>query len=97
MKTNVYIIKDVIADEVTIMGMCKTDGLFIRQNLPFLQKLNPNFMNEMEIYRIGEFVDSSMSVNNLPAPELVSWDTYRRPEQDEGTFNAKTVVKSDNK
>ena len=67
MKSNIYVIRDKVADDIVLLSMCKTDGLFVRQNLPFLSKLNPNFMEDTEILCIGEFVDSSMSISPSPA------------------------------
>ena len=92
MKSNIYVIRDKVADDIVLLSMCKTDGLFVRQNLPFLSKLNPNFMEDTEILCIGEFVDSSMSISPSPA-RLVSWDSYKSPEQKGDKFTVNAEVK----
>lgn len=78
-KTNVYVVVDKVADETVLLGMCKTDGLLVRQNLPYLSKINPNFANDFIIYCIGQYVDTSMSLEPCPARE-VPWDSYKTPE-----------------
>lgn len=79
-KTNVYVVVDKVADETVLLGMCKTDGLLVRQNLPYLSKINPNFREDFEIYCVGQYVDTSKSLEASPA-RLVSWDSYRTPEE----------------
>lgn len=78
-KTNVYVVVDKVADETVLLGMCKTDGLLVRQNLPYLSKINPNFVNDFVIYCIGQYVDTSMVLEPCP-PREVSWDSYKTPE-----------------
>ena len=80
MKTNIYTVFDTVADETILLGMCKTDGLFVRQNLPYLNKINPNYERDYVIYCIGQFVDSENSLEPS-APRVVSWDSYKSPEQ----------------
>ena len=92
MKSNIYVIRDKVADDIVLLAMSKTDGLFVRQNVPYLSKLNPNFMDDMEILCIGEFTDSSMSISPSPA-RLVSWDSYKTPEQKGDKFSVNAEVK----
>ena len=82
-KISIYVIYDKIADETVVIGSAKTDGLFIRQNLPFMQRYNPNYLNDLEVYRIGEYVESSKGLLS-ESPCLIPWDTYKAPEQNEG-------------
>ena len=81
MKTNLYVIYDSVADETVLCSLCKTDGLFVRQNLPYVSKINPNYEIDMHIYCIGQYVDSTMQVEPCP-PRKVSWDSYKRPEEE---------------
>ena len=82
MKVNLYCIFDVVADSVAVVGTGNTDGMFIRQNVPYLEKLNSNYLNDFRVYQIATLAESSMTVESLPAPRLVSWDSYKRPEVD---------------
>ena len=81
-KTNIYKIFDTVADETILLGMCKTDGLFIRQNLPYLAKINPNFRSDLLIYCVGYLSDSDGLVHPTDdgTPRLVNWDSYNSPE-----------------
>ena len=79
-KQNVYCIYDKVADETLVLSMSKTDGLFIRQNLPYMSKINPNYANDMLVYKIGEYVDSTKSLIPLE-PVVVDWTAYNNPEQ----------------
>ena len=79
-KTNIYVVIDKVADETVLLCMCKTDGLLVRQNIPYLSKINPNFVTDFEIYQVGQYVDTSMALEPCP-PRLVSWDSYKAPEQ----------------
>ena len=79
-KSNVYLVFDNVADDPMLIGLCKTDGLFIRNNLPYIEKVNPNYKNDLTVLRIGELKDSSTTL--IPCePVEVSWDCYVRPEQ----------------
>ena len=80
MKTNVYVVKDVIADDIIILGMAKTDGLFVRQNAQFFSRMNLNFLDDYKIFCIGQFVDSTLKIENLTEARPVSWDSYKHPE-----------------
>ena len=79
-KSNVYVVFDEVADDVILVGMCKTDGLFVRQNLPYISKINENYKNDLKVYRIGEIADSSLLISSYDKPVSVSWDSYVRPE-----------------
>ena len=85
MKTNIYIIFDVVADETIVIGSAKTDGLFIRQNIPYMEKINPNYRNDLAVFCVGQFVDSDRRLEPSPA-RPVSWDAYKSPESDEGAL-----------
>ena len=85
-KTNIYVVYDKIADETVILAPCKTDGLFVRQNTPYLSKINPNYLFDMVIYQVGEYLESGKLL--VPCkPRLVDWDSYKNPEQSEGKLN----------
>lgn len=79
-KINLYCVKDNVADEVVICTLSKTDGLFVRNTVPFVSRSNPNYINDLSIYCIGEITESDLSVLPCP-PRLVSWDAYKRPEE----------------
>ena len=79
MVTNVYAIFDKVADEMIVLGTAKTDGLFVRQNLPYLNKINPNYQEDTEIYCIGSLSTSDM-VLKPSDKRVVSFDSYAHPE-----------------
>lgn len=81
MKTNLYVIFDKVADETVVIGSAKTDGLFVRQNQPYLQKINPNYLDDYEIRCVGEYIDSDCKL--VPADEVrvVPFDSYGHPEE----------------
>ena len=93
MKTNIYVIFDRVADEVVLSSMCRTDGLFIRQNLPYVSKLNPNYANELEIRHVGYYVDSTGTLEPCD-PRVVSWDSYQHPEEPQPDIKATAPVVS---
>lgn len=84
MKTNLYVVFDKVADETMIIGSAKTDGLFIRQNIPYLQKINPNYQNDCEVRFIGEYVDTECKLIPAEKVRIVPFDSYRHPEEDTG-------------
>lgn len=79
MKNNVYVIYDVVSDSTVVIGTSATDGAFVRQNVPYLSKINDNFLNDFVIYRIGEYFDSECRL--VPCEKvLVDWSSYKKPE-----------------
>lgn len=79
MKLNVYCIFDTISDSTVVIGTASTDGAFIRQNAPYLSKINENYLNDFIVYNIGEFVESTCEL--IPSPKkVVRWDSYNKPE-----------------
>ena len=91
MKTNVYVIFDKVADEVVLCSMCKTDGLFVRQNLPYVSKLNPAYERDLEIRHIGYYVDSTCSLEPCDA-RIVEWTAYQHPEESQPDIHATALV-----
>ena len=91
-KTNVYVIFDTVADEPIVISTSKTDGLFVRNNLPYVSKMNPNYLMDYVIYHVGYFVDSELSLESC-SPRVVDWDSYKFPEQVEGALKPKVVGK----
>ena len=85
MISNVYIVYDKIADDTIILGSSKTDGMFVRNNAQFLQRMNSNFMNDYDIYCVGTYTDTDKKLAPC-VPRLVSWDSYKRPEEDSGNL-----------
>ena len=75
MKINVYSIFDVIGDCTVLIGTANTDSAFIRQNLPYLSKINPNFLNDFKVSRIGEYVESTNTLVPCDAID-VPWTAY---------------------
>lgn len=79
MKTRIYSIFDVVSDSTVLIGTAPTDGAFIRQNMPYLEKINPNFLNDFKVSYIGDFIESTGKI--VPCdPTEVAWDSYKHPE-----------------
>lgn len=76
----IYVIYDKVANDTVVLAMARTDGLFIRNNLPMISKINPAYEQDFEVWRVGTYRSSDKSVSNI-APELVEWDAYKFPEQ----------------
>lgn len=75
----VYCIFDVVSDSAIIIGTSSTDGAFIRQNVPYLSKMNENYVNDYVIYKVGSFTESNMKLEACE-PVVVPWDSYNNPE-----------------
>lgn len=76
MVTSLFVVFDNIADTAIVIGSAPNEATFIRQNLPYLSKINENFLNDFSVYEIATFKESSMAVSPLDMPRLVSWDAY---------------------
>lgn len=98
MKKGIFCIRDLVGDEVIALGMSPTAGAFIRQNIPYFAKINPNYMVDYRILLIGEFTESDLKITPCE-PQLISWDCYKTPEIDGGKFsvNAPLVGNIDQK
>lgn len=79
MKQNIYIIYDTVSEDTVVLGIAPTDGAFIRQNKPYLEKINPNFLNDYKLYCIGDFSGVSLSVAGCEK-RAVDWTAYNAPE-----------------
>ncbi|AXH76318.1 MAG: hypothetical protein [Microviridae sp.] len=79
MKLGLYCIFDSVSDSAIVIGTAPTDGAFIRQNVPYLSKMNDNYLNDYKVFKVGEFTESTMEVTGS-SPTPVSWDAYGNPE-----------------
>ncbi len=77
-KISVYVIKDYVSDTIVVLGSGNNDATFIRQNLPYLAKINPSFKSEFGLYKVGDFVESTLILEPCE-PVLIDWDTYSQP------------------
>lgn len=55
-------------------------GLMIRDNSPFLAKVSPHFLEDLELREIGEFSDDGLTFVPLKEQIVHSWDEYKAPE-----------------
>ncbi len=76
MVTSLFCVFDNVADTAIVIGSAPNEATFIRQNLPYLSKINENFLNDFSVYEIATFKESSMAVSPLDKPRLISWDAY---------------------
>lgn len=77
-KISVYVIKDYVSDSIVVLGSAVNDATFIRQNLPYLSKINPNFKSEFGLYKVGYFVESTLELEPCEVT-YINWDTYSQP------------------
>lgn len=87
MKYNHYALYDKVSDHVLSTFVATNDGVAVRDVLLSLRVP----IRDSEIYQIGTFTHEanpdgsssftlSCSFQTLPAPRLVSWDSYKFPE-----------------
>ena len=76
---NVYVVRDIIADDVVTVNTATTDGMFVRTFSKGFQSLNPNFLNDFEIYHVGTIDFDTLECVSCPKRK-VSWDSYKMPE-----------------
>ncbi len=79
MKLDIFVIYDEISDGTVILGTGNNEKSFIRQNLPYLAKLNPSFKNEFKIYKVGFYSEGSKSLESCE-PVEIDWDSYSPSE-----------------
>ena len=79
MKQNIYIVYDTVSEDTVVIGTATTDGAFIRQNRQYMEKFNPNWLTDFELYCVGEYKPVSKSLVPCDA-RLVAWNTYNVPE-----------------
>lgn len=79
MVLNVYCVFDKVSDSAIVIGTAPTDGAFVRQNLPYLSKVNENYVSDYEIFKVGTFKESTMELVGS-SPIAVSWESYNNPE-----------------
>lgn len=77
---NLYAVYDIVSKSVSVLGTSTTDGAFIRQNLPYLEKINPNFKDDYVIKKIGTIDDSTAIVTSCEHT-VVDWNSYNAPEK----------------
>lgn len=76
---NIYVVRDIIADDVVSVNTATTDGMFVRTFSKGFQSLNSNFLNDFEIYHVGVVDFNSLECTSCPKRK-VSWDSYKTPE-----------------
>ena len=76
---NVYVVRDLIADDVVSVTTATTDGMFVRTYSKGFQSLNPNFLSDFEVYHVGTVDFDTLECTACPKRK-VSWDSYKNPE-----------------
>ena len=76
---NIYVVRDVIADDVVSVNTATTDGMFVRTYSKGFQSLNPNFLKDFEIYQVGFISFDTLECTSC-SKRRVSWDSYKTPE-----------------
>lgn len=76
---NIYVVRDIIADDVVSVNTATTDGMFVRTYSKGFQSLNSNFLNDFEIYHVGSVDFDTLECTSCPKRK-VPWDSYKSPE-----------------
>lgn len=76
---NIYVVRDVIADDVVSVNTATTDGMFVRTYSKGFQSLNPKFLDDFEIYHVGSVDFDTFKCTPCPKRK-VPWDSYKMPE-----------------
>lgn len=75
----IYVVRDIIADDVVSINTATTDGMFVRTYAKGFQNLNPNFLSDFEVYQVGA-VDFNTLECTPCSKRKVPWDSYKMPE-----------------
>ena len=75
----IYVVRDKVADDVVSVNTATTDGMFVRTYSRGFQSLNPNFLEDFEIYQVGSISFDTLECTPCPNRK-VSWDSYKMPE-----------------
>ena len=75
----VYIVRDIIADDVVSVNTATTDGMFVRTYARGFKNLNPNFLSDFEVYQVGTVDFNTLECTPCPKRK-VPWDSYKMPE-----------------
>lgn len=79
MVTNVYSVRDVVADDCFLTFHSKNDGMAIRDNLPALSRVRP--LQDLRFYCVGSYDTEKMILEPLE-PRFVPLDSYKFPENE---------------
>lgn len=74
-----FTIFDLVSESLVLIGPDKTPGSFVRKNLPYLSKINPNYYADYEIYEVGTIDDTTCEIHPCKK-SLIAWDCYKTPE-----------------
>lgn len=81
MELKAFAVYNKVYDRVEGVYTAPTAGLAIRDNTPFLQRVSPHFLEDLELREFGNF--SSDGLTFIPCEPVVhSWDEYKQPEID---------------
>ncbi len=76
MNLPLFVIYDTVSDSVAVVGTANNAKTFIRQNLPYLSKINPNYLAEYKLFQVGSLIESTLSLVASPSPEQIDWSIY---------------------
>lgn len=75
---SLYCVYDRVASRTVCTFQAENDGLAVRDNAPSLAKVCP--IGDLELYRVGKIDVASRNIILDPSWCLVSWDSYKFPE-----------------
>lgn len=76
MVNNIYVVFDVVSDSTVVIGTAVNDKSFIRQNLPYLAKINPNYREDYKVYCVGTYVDTTRKLEQIEE-RVIDFDCYQ--------------------
>lgn len=69
---------DVVGNQTVNVSMASSDGLFVRQNANIIAQQFP--LTDIRLYEIAQFDSNSLETIPTLPPRLISWDSYKYPE-----------------
>lgn len=76
--TNIYAFYDKTAGSMKVLTTAPNDGLAIRENTPYLQRICP--LGDIEIRKIGTINEETCRVETFEDYKIVDWNSYKFPE-----------------
>lgn len=81
MIVNLYVVFDVVADSTVVIGSAPNEQVFIRQNLPYLAKINSNYESEFVVKKVGTYKESTCEISACEI-ENIPWNSYSPTKPD---------------
>lgn len=82
MQLHLFVIYNKVYNHLDSVLVEPSAGVAIRNNSPYLQKMNPHFLEDTVLYDYGFFEESDGLPRFVPIPDPVAhdWSEYKHPE-----------------